>query len=182
LDGIDAETYQQYRQGGDFEKVVSGIKTLTEMKHLQKAKHPFVELQFLLHAKNEFQRRQVKDFGKSLGVDKISIKSMQLISEDKASEWIPMKNSRYMVNAQGKVMIKNKLPNRCFRMWNSCVITWDGDIVPCCFDKNADHSMGNIRSSDLYEIWKNPAYQNFRKKVLSNRKDISICRNCSEGL
>jgi radical SAM protein with 4Fe4S-binding SPASM domain len=182
LDGTDAETYQHYRQGGDFEKVVSGIKALAEKKHKLHQHHPFIELQFLLHAKNEFQRKQIKAFGKSLGVDRVSIKSLQLIHEDGAAEWLPQQGSRYNVTPDGSVAIKSRLPNRCFRMWNSCVVTWDGDVVPCCFDKNADYTMGNLNRNSLNDIWENAAYGNFRKKVFTKRKNIGICRNCSEGL
>jgi radical SAM protein with 4Fe4S-binding SPASM domain len=182
LDGADAETYLQYRQGGDFVKVVSGIKSLTISKLLQQQQHPFIELQFMLHAKNEFQRKQIKAFGKSLGVDKVSIKTMQLIREDGAAEWLPKQGSRYIVNQDGHAAIKSKLPNRCFRMWNSCVVTWDGDVVPCCFDKNADRKMGNIKRENLNAICESAAYEDFRKKVFTERKNIDICRNCSEGL
>lgn len=182
LDGTDTETYMQYRQGGDFDTVVNGVRLLAEMKKKQKKHYPFIELQFLLHRKNESQQKQIKAFGKQLGVDKVTIKSFQLIKEDKASEWLPRKRSRYNINPDGSATIKSKLPNHCFRMWNSCVITWDGDVVPCCFDKNADHTMGNIRHKELYDIWENAAYNNFRKKVFTARKNIDICRNCSEGL
>lgn len=180
LDGTDAETYKQYRQGGNFDTVVKGIRLLAEMK--RKKHNPFIELQFLLHRKNESQQKQIKAFGKQLGVDKVIIKSFQLINADGASEWLPRKRSRYNINQDGSATIKSKLPNHCFRMWNSCVITWDGAVVPCCFDKNADHAMGNIRRNELYAIWENAAYNNFREKVFTARKNIDICRNCTEGL
>lgn len=182
LDGTDEKTYLQYRQGGDFDKVTSGICLLAEMKLKQQRHHPYIELQFLLHRKNESQRKRIKDFGKSLGVDKVTLKTMQIIDDRSASEWIPRKRSRYSLTADGTINIKSKLPNHCFRMWNSCVVTWDGDVVPCCFDKNADHTMGNIRRKELYAIWENAAYQNFRKRVITGRKNIAICRNCSEGI
>ena len=182
LDGTDEETYLQYRQGGDFNKVSSGIRLLAQMKLKRQQSHPFIELQFLLHRKNESQRKLIKDFGKQLGVDKVTIKSMQIINNNNVSDWIPKKRSRYDLNANGNITIKNKMPNHCFRMWNSCVVTWDGDVVPCCFDKNADHTMGNIRRQELYAIWENAAYKNFRKRVITGRKNIAICRNCSEGI
>jgi len=66
-------------------------------------------------------------------------------------------------------------------MWSSCVVTWDGNVVPCCFDKDAAHTMGNIKEMDFAEIWKNERFHDFRKKILTSRKSIDICNNCTEG-
>jgi radical SAM protein with 4Fe4S-binding SPASM domain len=182
LDGTDAETYKKYREGGDFNKVIEGIRLLVSVKKENKVNHPFIELQFLIHRKNETQAKQIKTFGKALGVNKVVIKSFQLLQFDTASEWLPKKNSRYNIDSKGAAIINSRFPNHCFRMWNSCVITWDGNIVPCCFDKNADHSMGNILNKNFIEIWESTQYSDFRKKVFTERRNINICSNCSEGI
>lgn len=182
LDGTDAETYRKYRKGGDFDTVVNGVRSLVELRKKMKSKTPFLEIQFVLTRKNLHQQKGIKDLGKKLGADKVSIKSFQLLNYDKAGEWVPEKNSRYIISDDGSLYAKNKLPNRCFRMWSSCVLTWDGNVIPCCFDKNASYMMGNINQQNLSEIWKNDNYNNFRKKVFSERKNIDICCNCSEGL
>jgi radical SAM protein with 4Fe4S-binding SPASM domain len=66
-------------------------------------------------------------------------------------------------------------------MWSSCVITWDGKIVPCCFDKDAKYNMGNISEIPFNKIWTSKEYDEFRSKLLKSRKEIDICTNCSEG-
>jgi len=180
LDGTDAETYSKYRKGGDFDTVVNGVRTLVELRKKMKSKIPFLEIQFVLTRKNQHQQKDIKDLGKKLGADKVSIKSFQLLNYDKAGEWVPDINSRYTFSDDGSVKAKNKLLNRCFRMWSSCVVTWDGNVIPCCFDKNASCMMGNINQQNLSEIWNNDVYNNFRKKVFSERKNIDICCNCSE--
>nr|WP_256367546.1 MULTISPECIES: SPASM domain-containing protein [unclassified Lentimicrobium] len=67
-------------------------------------------------------------------------------------------------------------------MWRASVITWDGQVVPCCFDKDADHQMGNLLEDSFQNIKSNKKYTNFRNQVFSNRSTIEICKNCSEGL
>jgi radical SAM protein with 4Fe4S-binding SPASM domain len=67
-------------------------------------------------------------------------------------------------------------------MWKGCVITWDGKIVPCCFDKDASHTLGSLAETDFNTVWNSPAYDAFRATVLGSRKDVDICRNCSEGV
>lgn len=66
-------------------------------------------------------------------------------------------------------------------MWSSCVITWDGKIVPCCFDKDAKHQLGDLKENTLKQIWLNKKYTDFRKTLLNNRAEIDICQNCTEG-
>jgi radical SAM protein with 4Fe4S-binding SPASM domain len=180
VDGADDETYQQYRKEGDFDKVIEGIKLLADTKRIKKITHPFIELQFLVHRKNETQIKQIKQLGKTLGVNKVVLKSFQLLNFEHASEWVPNTLSRYSMNSEEKVNIKVRSDNHCFRMWNSCVITWNGDVVPCCFDKNANYKMGNIHDTGLQDIWKSQSYDDFRKKVFDDRNQISICTNCSE--
>ncbi len=182
LDGTDAATYNEYRKNGNFENVLSGIQNLVAVKKRREKRHPFIELQFLLTKKNQHQQKEIKKLGKQLGVEKVTIKSFQLVTSNNAREWLPEKSKRYKTDKNGMVTLNSNLPNRCFRMWSSCVITWDGNVVPCCFDKNASFTMGTMTNQSLNEIWKNEKYQIFRNKVFSERKNIDICCNCSEGL
>jgi radical SAM protein with 4Fe4S-binding SPASM domain len=66
-------------------------------------------------------------------------------------------------------------------MWSGSVFTWDGKLVPCCFDKDAQHQLGDIKNQTFRSIWKSERYNLFRNQVFSKRKDIDICQNCSEG-
>ena len=66
-------------------------------------------------------------------------------------------------------------------MWSSSVLTWDGKVVPCCFDKDAKHVLGSIENQDFNAIWNSNEYNSFRKAILTNRNQIEICQNCSEG-
>jgi len=65
-------------------------------------------------------------------------------------------------------------------MWQGAVITWDGRVVPCCFDKDGSYVMGKVDDQTLGEIWKNEKYQAFRDRILKDRTQIDICKNCTE--
>ncbi len=86
------------------------------------------------------------------------------------------------LNEQGEWMLERKLQNRCRRLWHTTVITTDGLVVPCCFDKLAKFPMGTIGKGNISQIWKNQEYNDFRSKVLDNRLAIGICTNCTEGI
>ena len=54
-------------------------------------------------------------------------------------------------------------------------------MVPCCFDKDAHHVLGDLRTHSFHELWHSDAYNDFRRQLLTARSSIEMCRNCSEG-
>ncbi|MFA5783113.1 MAG: radical SAM/SPASM domain-containing protein [Bacteroidales bacterium] len=182
LDGTDQETYSSYRIGGDFEKVISGIKNVVAWKKKLKAKKPYIILQFLVLKTNEHRIAEIQELSKDLGVDELQLKSAQFCDFKNGNALMPdnATYSRYLKNADGTYSLKKEIKNSCLRMWQSIVITWDGKIIPCCFDKDAHHQLGNLNTSSLKEIWKSNEYKALRKQILRNRKSIAICNNCTE--
>ncbi len=183
IDGLDEESYQKYRVGGKFADAEKALKTLITKRNDKKQKLPFVELQFIAMKQNENQISDVFEFGNKLGVNKVVIKTMQLSSYENALEFMPenKKYSRYFIE-NNQLKIKSKLKNECFALWRTSVITWDGDVAVCCFDKDASFNLGNVFKTNFNEIWTNENYTNFRKRILSNRRSVPMCTNCTEGL
>ncbi|AWV99134.1 SPASM domain-containing protein [Arcticibacterium luteifluviistationis] len=183
IDGTTQETYQQYRVGGKLDKVLEGTKNLIAAKKRLKSKTPHVIFQFLVVKPNEHQIADVYKLADELGVDEVKLKTAQIYEYENGNELIPTidKYSRYKDNQDGTFSIKNKLLDHCWKMWHSCVITWDGALVPCCFDKDAEHPMGTLQDNTFKEVWNSPAYTNFRKALISSRSEVEICKNCSEG-
>jgi len=182
LDGLDQETYEKYRVKGDFQTVAKGIQQLVTARNEAKSNTPFIELQFLVMRHNEHQLGRIKEFATNSGVDKLSLKTAQVYNFNDDNLIIPTLKvkSRYRQRPDGSWTIAKKIRNRCRRIWSSIVITWDGKVVPCCYDKNADYQSGNLLTESLSSIWKNHFSMAFRNKVLSNRSEIGICRNCGE--
>jgi radical SAM protein with 4Fe4S-binding SPASM domain len=183
IDGTTQETYEQYRVGGDLQKVIEGTKNMIKWKKGLKSATPHLVFQFLVVKPNEHQLEDVRKLAGELGVDEIVFKTAQVYEFENGNELIPdnEKYSRYKKGSDGKWRIKNKLLNQCWRMWSGCVITWDGKVVPCCFDKDAHHTLGSLKETSFETIWKSEPYNNFRSAVLKSRKEIDICANCSEG-
>ncbi|MGM0407213.1 MAG: radical SAM/SPASM domain-containing protein [Bacteroidota bacterium] len=183
VDGTDQNVYEEYRKGGDLKKVITGIKTLSDLKKQYHSKSPKIVIQFLVFRFNQHQIKVIKKTGKEAGANRIEIKSAQIEQFEQKQELIPTLSqySRYKI-LRDRIIIKNKLKNRCFRLWSTMVITWDGDIIPCCFDKDASYKMGNIKNKDLISIWFSEPFNRFRKKILHKRKTIEMCRNCTSGL
>jgi radical SAM protein with 4Fe4S-binding SPASM domain len=183
IDGTTQEVYEQYRVGGKLDKVLEGTKNIIKWKKQLKSKTPYIVFQFLVVKPNEHQIEEAKRLTKELGADEIKFKTTQINDFENGSSLIPdaIEYSRYKKNADGTYRIKNKLLNQCWRMWSGCVITWDGKVVPCCFDKDATHRLGDVQQTSFKEIWNSPAYNSFRSSILKSRKEIEICQNCTEG-
>jgi radical SAM protein with 4Fe4S-binding SPASM domain len=182
VDGITQEAYADYRKGGVLAKVLDGTAQVLAQRKRLKQKTPFVVWQCVVFKSNEHEIQLIQKAGRELGVDEVVIKTAQLYDFAEGSAMMPSeRHSRYQKNADGSFSIKNSLLNECWRMWQGCVVTWDGKIVPCCFDKDASHTVGDLGEMEFQRIWTSPAYNEFRKAVFSGRKEIDICANCSEG-
>ena len=183
VDGATQETYEQYRIGGTLEKVLEGTRRVVDWKKKLRLRTPAVELQMLVVRPNEHELDAVAKQGTSIGVDSIVFKTAQVYDFEKGHPLIPtdQRYSRYVQRSDGSWKIKNSLENHCWKMWHSCVITWDGNVVPCCFDKDANYVMGNLKEASLREIWNSPRYRSFREQLFNGRSSIDICRNCTEG-
>jgi radical SAM protein with 4Fe4S-binding SPASM domain len=134
---------------------------------------------------NEHQIEDVKKLAAEVGVDEVRFKTAQIYDyENDPNKLIPTleKYSRYKKTKEGKHQAKNKLQNHCWKLWQGNVITWDGTVVPCCFDKDATHRLGSLKNESFKDIWHNKNYKKFRKDITKSRKNIDICANCSEGL
>lgn len=183
IDGTTQETYQQYRVGGELSKVLEGTRNILKWKKELKSSTPHVIFQFLVVRPNEHQLAEMETLAQETGVQELRFKTAQVYDYEHGNTLIPTltKYSRYKKQNNGTYAIKNKMLNHCWRLWHSTVVTWDGLVVPCCFDKDAKHQLGDLKNASFRQLWKGAAYDNFRKAVLRSRTEIDICKNCTEG-
>lgn len=183
VDGTTQEVYENYRKAGNLEMVLQGARNVVKWKRKLNSKTPHLIFQFLVVKPNEHQIPEVFRLAEEIGIDEVKLKTAQVYDYKNGNELIPTikKYARYYEKEDGTWAVKNKLLNHCWKLWHSCVITWDGMVVPCCFDKDAEHRLGDLRQSSFRELWHSPAYNNFRKQLLKGRDQIDICTNCTEG-
>lgn len=183
VDGTTQEVYEQYRKEGKLESVLKGTENLLKWKKKLNSKTPHTIFQFLVVKPNEHQIPELYALAKKMGVDEVKLKTAQIYDYKQGNPLIPDLDqySRYRKEADGSYSIKNELLDHCWKLWHACVITWDGMVVPCCFDKDASHQLGDLKKRDFREIWQGESYQQFRSQILKGRKHIDICQNCTEG-
>src|SRR6185436_3692374 len=136
------------------------VQNLTTARKRLKSKTPYLLFQCLVVKPNEHQIPDIYKLAKVYGIDEVKLKTAQIYNYKEGSSLIPEQEiySRYRKNEDGSYSLKNKLNNHCWKLWHSPVITWDGKVVPCCFDKDAHHVLGELENSDLETVWNNQAY------------------------
>ena len=66
----------------------------------------------------------------------------------------------------------------CPFSWQYVVVQWNGDVVACCRDYNAENRMGNVKEASLEEIWNSRRYADFRESMAKGVYDNPICGPC----
>ncbi|MCB0738588.1 MAG: radical SAM protein, partial [Bacteroidetes bacterium] len=75
IDGTTQETYQQYRVGGNLDKVIEGTKNIIAWKKKRNSQTPHLIFQFLVVKPNQHQIEDVKKLANELGVDEVAFKT-----------------------------------------------------------------------------------------------------------
>ena len=185
LDGVDSDTYKSYRTGGDFKCVVNGIKRTVEKKKL-KGCGPAIELQYLVTKENAKDIDAFNSLARTIGADRVVFKTIQAASMENGLSYLPedIKLTRYRISADGQYETDRRrfLKNRCLRLYYCLQIDWQGNVLPCCFDKNSEFIMGNVFIDPVKSIWNSEEYSSFRNILNRRGRILLMCRDCTEGL
>ncbi|NRB64770.1 MAG: SPASM domain-containing protein [Saprospiraceae bacterium] len=183
VDGATQDVYEQYRKTGNLESVLQGARNVVQWKKELKSHSPLIIFQCLVVRPNEDQLERIRTIANEIGVDQVVFKTAQVYDYQNGHPLIPLneKYARYKKQKDGTYALKHRLLNHCWKLWHSCVVTWNGLVVPCCFDKDAKHQLGDLKNVSFLNIWNGPRYQIFREKLFAGRNQIDICTNCTEG-
>jgi radical SAM protein with 4Fe4S-binding SPASM domain len=183
IDGMTQDVYEEYRVGGSLGGVLDAVRRVdVERRRRGRACRTELVLQMLVTKQSEAHIPLLKDFARTVHAE-TALKTMQVYSIEGAERFLPADPawSRYDV-VDGVLRIRGKMHNRCVRLWERSVITWDGVVVPCCFDKDAEYPLGTLNEASFGQIWQSESYHDFRKRILHGRQSIDMCTNCTEGL
>lgn len=207
MDGLSQASYEAYRQGGSVEKTKAAIRYLREEREIARRQrlisgdYPIIELQCLLLRSNEQEQSLMRKTYRLLGADCLTFKTAQFYDYQYGNPLMPTRDRdrRYQQCADGTYRIKRSPLRRlwqtltgispCYRLWAGCVLTTNGDVLPCCYDKSHTHAYGNIHTVPLATIFRSKKAKNFRRQVIlapSRQKSglatatqpPEICQNC----
>lgn len=177
MDGLTEDSYRAYRIGGSLDKTKQALRWLREAKQ-QTGAHCTIELQCLKLRSNEHEWADLRKTYKALGADLLSLKTAQFYDYQQGNELMPTneKDRRYTQQKDGS-WHRKPLPHKaCPRIWRGVVITTEGDVLPCCYDKDHAHAYGNINKHSLRQLFHNKQADTFRRQAIAYRH--AICQNC----
>lgn len=184
IDAATPDTYQEYRQGGDFNLVISNVKRILARRKALRSRTPFVEWQFVPLKHNEAEMAAAVDLAKDLGVDGFRFKPARFdkiegrtfggdVSPALLDRWMP---SAGRLRHDGTIY----LDYHCPFLWGSITVHPDGGIAPCCETSSRAQDLASLKSDPLAEVWNSAAYVTAREVALGRntaRKDLA-CHGC----
>ncbi len=160
LDGASEEVYSKYRKGGSFARVVENIKAIQVEKKKQGSKYPLIEVQTIAFDYiTQKEVLKIKKLARDLGVEKFTLRENVTPLYDKP----------------------DSVKKRCFWLYASPMIHWDGTVQPCChFYEYKNNNFGKIDQAELSDIWNNEKYLAARKYFKSGKKEGTNlkCHEC----
>ena len=78
------------------------------------------------------------------------------------------------------VGVVDKSAVACTLPWEVMTVTWNGDVVPCCYDYDAKVVLGNMGSQPLADIWNGEKIQSIRGEFIENKVTNPLCRHCEK--
>ncbi|MCH7593629.1 MAG: radical SAM protein [Chloroflexi bacterium] len=161
LDGITQEIYEIYRVNGHLDRVLDNIRLLVRKKKELGYTTPYLEWQFIVMRQNEHQIGGARELAKELGVDSIIFKKVDFPhgedNDKTAKRWLPQNTPEYLRgNAFDKPFKEGG--TRCWRLWRTAVVNWDGGFAPCCYLTDKTDDFGDLNVNSVQEIKNNSNY------------------------
>jgi len=166
LDGATEESYSKYRIGGNFELVLKNVGLLSRAKQDLKSKSPRLIWKFVIFDYNRAEIPAVRRQYKDLGFDDVEF------VEDYTGEAFQEQERNF-----NKRLVEKKAA--CFFPWNTMIVTYDGDVKPCCI-RPTDWALGNVNDGPV-EIWQSEAYRQLRLGFATEGYGENmhpVCRAC----
>lgn len=187
VDGVCQETYEQYRKSGHVETVFSGLSKVVAAKRAMNSKTPFINLRFIVMQHNEHEIPQLIKFARDLGVDALTLKTLNPHSSGAAcydkngdAAFLPLNPSyqRFRYDPLHGLRIRRR-QNPCKVLWNNPTIHWNGKVCPCTFDVHDRNILGDLNHERFADIWWGERYTSMREQFRTDFRRIESCANCT---
>ena len=182
-----------------FEKIVTGLKRLQEVKAKRKSSIPHAVLHQPINKQNFGSILSRMDLLKATGCNGVSFapawswhrdssltpdeintvcRSLNLLKKRLHSLKVTHNISKTLWRYKIGESVWEKLP--CYIAWFHARFRVNGNVLPC---QRCEVPLGNLGEKNFTEIWNGPSYQDFRKQTLTKNGLASLnafcdCRYC----
>ena len=201
LDGDNQESYEKYRKGGSFEKVLTFVKELHKFKKKEKSKININGL-IVLSSFNEDKIDEIKKIFEEY-VDYFEIKTMRMFHDyeekkdlledfyafrprNEAYQYKPLikrENQEDLKIVAKEKGVQNsrqvtKVKKGCLAVAVGAFVNVQGDIIACSGDPKSRYKFGNIETDDIYKTKKSKEFIDFKETVRTRPETLPQCYSC----
>jgi len=155
VDASGREVFERTRIGLEYDKVIANIERLVRIRAELGRTHPKLILSFV-RQDNSDEERAFIDHWRTIA-DKIHITDLH--------------------NWAGTLNRDSDVRYPCYRQWLTFTVLWDGRVSLCCADFDGRVILGDMRTSNIRDIWESEAYRQVRREHLESGGP-EICRAC----
>ena len=155
VDASGREVFERTRVGLEYDKVIANIERLVRIRAELGRTHPKLILSFV-RQDNSDEERAFIDHWRTIA-DKIHITELH--------------------NWAGTLNRNSDVRYPCYRQWLTFTVLWDGRVSLCCADFDGRVILGDMRTSNIRDIWESEAYRQMRREHLESGGP-EICRAC----
>lgn len=184
IDGASNQTYQQYRVGGDFDRVIDNIRRLNRYKAQYHADYPRLTWQFVVMKSNYHETLRAKQMAVELGMSiSYTLDRREDFTPDNEAELMRitgLKSTRYSDNKAR--LVRSMKAVTCSQMVWSPQINWDGRLLGCCYSYKRDWGE-NVFDSDLRTVMNTDRYRKMIQFLFGGQGSLDAdtpCRICSQ--
>ncbi len=176
LDAASPDVYRHYRRGGDFDLVLSNLRSLIACRNARGSKTPIVEWQFIVMKHNVHEVERARTMSREIGVENFRLIPVGFpfgVSnlDELRREWAP-----------DCLPLPPRIEAACFYLYRSVTINADGGISPCCMVSDARYDFGNLLHEDFADIWNNERYRSARRLFAPGANPVcaTVCNGCTK--
>ena len=155
VDASGREVFERTRIGLEYDKVIANIERLVRIRAELGRTHPKLILSFVRQDNSDEERAFIDHW--RMIADKIHITDLH--------------------NWAGTLNRDSDVRYPCYRQWLTFTVLWDGRVSLCCADFDGRVILGDMRTSNIRDIWESETYRQVRREHLESGGP-EICRAC----
>ncbi len=160
IDGGDKETFEKIRLNLDYDEVRRNVLHFIRHRDALGKSRPKVSIAMVTVPQNKATRAKLKQ------------------------AWTEADEVRYSVyfNWAGKLSGNGRTPHKinfCERLQHYITILADGRVAMCCFDSEAEYTVGDVSRQSIHEVWHSEAFNEKRRLLYERSFDkLQLCAGC----
>lgn len=183
IDGASQETYERYRVGGNFERVIQHVKRINALKRELKSDLPKLSWQYVVFGYNEHELPLAKRMARELDME-----FKPKLSWDE--EFSPVRDREFVLRETGlQATSRSDFRDRqsrdytrriCTQLWLRPQVNFDGKVLGCCVNTWSD--FGNAFEEGLLPILNGPRMNSARQMLMGKREPDpdTPCASCDK--